>query len=94
MKYCLSLEAGNGHLSDWWANRYVCYPMEFEASEVLRRLGDLGVSDFLGGLCIQEQGQHPWERNHPTILVDLHEDDLGTGGPATPSAREVSFKEK
>ena len=58
--------------------------MESEASEVLQRLGVLGVGDVLSGLYIQEQGQNPWKRDHLTVLQDLHKDDLGAGSLVTP----------
>ena len=83
MKHCFTLETGKGHLSDWWTNTCVNDSMEFEASEVLHRLGVLGVGDVLSALYIQEQGWHPWKRNHLTTLLDLHEDDHGTGSSVT-----------
>ena len=78
MTHCCALEAGKGHLSDQWTNTCENDPMEFEASKVLQRSGVLGVGDVLRGLHIQEQGWHPWERNHLTTLLDLYEDDFGT----------------
>ena len=51
--------------------------MELEAPKVLWRSGNLGVSDVLRGLHIQEQSWYPGERNYLTTLLDLHEDHLG-----------------
>ena len=83
MKHCFTLEMGKGHLSDRWTNTGVNDPMEFEAPEVLWRSGVLGVGDVLSGLHVQEQGWHPWKRNHLTALLDLHEDDLRAGSSVT-----------
>ena len=83
MTHCFTLEMGKGHLSDRWTNTCVNYPMEFEASKVLQRSGVLGVGDILSGLHVQEQGWHPWKRNHLTTLLDLYKDDLGTSSLVT-----------
>ena len=68
--------------------------MELEAPKVLWRSGNLGVSNVLRGLHIQEQSVHPRERNHLTTILDLHEDYLGLcGSVACPGLRgELEFK--
>ena len=79
VRHCFTLEAGKGHLANWWARTYVDNPMEPEASEVLGRPGFIGVGDILSSFHIQKQGWHPWKRNHLAALMDLHEDDQSAG---------------
>ena len=83
VRHCFTLEMGKGHLSNRWTRTYVNDLMKPEASEVLQRLGFIGVGDILSGFHIEKQGRHPWKRNHLAALVDLHKDDQSTGCPVT-----------